>query len=188
MTKTMTALLAAEHAELEALFERVSSPDEDRVAVLNQLTRLLSAHVDVERQLLLPVLEDRVPDGEALSSQIRDDHKHIDHHVKLLERRKPNSPDVPDLVTDLLHITTAHVSLANARVLPGLEQALSETELGELGQQMSSDERRVLNHPHPALPNRGPLATVTRKAAEMVDHLRDRSAAAGRLSDSAPPD
>jgi hypothetical protein len=47
---------------------------------------------------------------------------------------------------------------------------------------MVSDERSLLTHSHPALPDTGPVAAVTRKVAEVVDSLRDRSADIGRTT------
>ncbi len=47
---------------------------------------------------------------------------------------------------------------------------------------MASDERRMLTHAHPALPDSGPVAAITRKLAEAVDQVRDRSADVGRTA------
>ena len=59
---------------------------------------------------------------------------------------------------------------------------LSAAELDALGAAMVSDERSLLAHSHPTLPDSGPVAAVTRKVAEAVDNLRDRSADVGRTT------
>jgi hypothetical protein len=175
-------VLTTEHDGLQTLFERVSSPDEDRPAVLKELLQALANHMAMEKQVLVPVLKDRIEGGSMLAERLTDEHDRVEHTLTLLERRKVNSPDVPALVTDLLDITDAHIHEATSAVFPALCATLSATELEELGAAMVSDERRLLTHSHPALPDSGPVAAVTRKVAEMVDDLRDRSADVGRTT------
>jgi hemerythrin-like domain-containing protein len=176
------SVLEHEHRELQDLFERVSSPDEDRGAVLKQLIQTLAAHVTVEKQMVVPALRDHGDVGRAASDALTDQHHEIEHVLTLVERRKVNSPDVPDLVTELLDATNHHIGATNVKVLPALRSLLSGSELDELGERMNSDERQLLTHSHPHLPATGPLAGVTRKIAETVDGIRDRSSDIGRTS------
>lgn len=160
----------------------MSSPDEDRPAVLKELLQALANHMAMEKQVLIPILEDQIEGGSMLADRMTDEHDRVERCLTLLERRKVNSPDVPALVTDLLDITDAHISGGNSAVFPALRDALSAAELDELGAAMVSDERRRLTHSHPALPDTGPVAAVTRKVAEVVDNVRDRSADIGRTT------
>ncbi len=179
---TMIAVLEAEHAELQALWVRVSLPDEDRPAVLKLLMQATARHVALEKQMLVPVLEDRIVDGGAMSSRCGNQHDEIERILTLLERRKVNSPDVAGLVTELIDVLDCHLVDADTTVLPGLRAVLSEAELAELGERMLSDERRLLTHSHPSLPDSGPLAGVTRRAAELFDRVRDSSTDIGRTT------
>ena len=175
MEKNAIVVLTEDHAAVQTLFARVSQPDEDRPAVLGQLLRLLSAHVAAEKQLVVPVLLDRSDEGKALADQLRDDHDAIEKLVILVERRKVNSPDVPDFVNELLQITKRHNRQADECVLPFLRDHLSEAELADLGAALRSDELQLTSHPHPHLPDTGPLAKITRKAASLIDRGRDSS-------------
>ncbi len=107
------AVLEKDHSTVQDLFSRVSRQDEDRPAVLKELLRTLSAHVAAEKQLLVPVLRQHGDEGKALADELGDDHHAIEKLVVLVERRKVNSPDVPDLVTELLDITDRHIAHAN---------------------------------------------------------------------------
>lgn len=182
MTENATEVLASEHAELQTLFDRVSSPDEDRPAVLKQLVLTLSAHVAMEKQLLVPALKERISHGPDLAGQLTDYHDEVERVLVLLDRRKVNSPDVPDLVTELLELTKGHLADAEAAVIPALQAALTSEELTDLGAAMVSDERQLLTHPHPHLPDRGPIAKASRWAVSLVDRGRDRSADTNRTS------
>jgi Hemerythrin HHE cation binding domain len=168
-------VLSEDHAALQALFTRVSQPDEDRPAVLGQLLRSLSGHVAAEKQLVVPVLAHHSDDGKSLAHQLSHDHDAIEKLVVLIERRKVNSPDVPDFVNELLDITERHTRQADEQLFPFLRGHLSEAELADLGEAMRSDELQLTSHPHPHLPDTGPLAKVTRKAAALFDRGRDSS-------------
>jgi Hemerythrin HHE cation binding domain len=166
-------VLSEDHSALQALFGRVSQPDENRPAVLDQLLKSLTAHVATEKQLIVPVLTGHSHEGKALAQQLGDDHDAIEKLVILVERRKVNSPDVPDLVNKLLEITQRHTRQADECLLPFLRDQLSEADLADLGAAMRSDERQLTSHPHPHLPDTGPLAKITRKAAALIDRGRD---------------
>jgi Hemerythrin HHE cation binding domain len=175
MEKNAIVVLAEDHAAVQTLFARVSGPDEDRPAVLGQLLRSLSGHVAVEKQLVVPILVNHSDEGKALGEQIGDDHDAIEKLLILIERRKVNSPDVPDLVNELLQIVTRHIRQADECVLPFLGDHFSEAELADVGAALRSDELQLTSHPHPHLPDTGPLARITRKAAALFDRGRDSS-------------
>jgi hypothetical protein len=175
MENDAIAVLENDHATLQELFARVSHPDEDRAAVLAELLRRLSAHVAAEKQLIVPLLRDRGDGGEALAEQIGADHDVMERAIVLIERRKVNSTDVPDLVNELLDLTQAHVRTADERLIPLLRDSLAEAERAELGAALRSDEVQLSTHPHPHLPDTGPAAKVTRAAAQLVDRARDAS-------------
>lgn len=173
-------VLYAEHRQLEELFNRVSGPDEDRAAVLKEVMKALANHMAVEKQLLTPLLRDQLDDGDAIADRLGDSHDRVEHIMTLLERRKVNSPDVPDLVNDLVDITAAHIADANDSLFPALRNGLSADQLDELGRRIVSDERTMVTHSHPTLPDEGPLAGIASKAAEFIDGVRDRSVDLGK--------
>jgi hemerythrin-like domain-containing protein len=175
MDDNAITVLSEDHSALRDLFVRVSQPDEDRPAVLEELVRSLSGHVSAEKQLVMPVLRSQHDDGEVLAEQLGQDHDAIEKLVILVERRKVNSPDIPDLVNELLNVIERHTRQADEQLLPFLRNRLSKAELVELGAALRSDELQLMTHPHPHLPDSGPLATVTRKAAALIDRGRDSS-------------
>ncbi len=180
--RDVTELLISEHDRLQDLFRRVSGPEEDRRAVLKELMQGLANHLAVEKAVLLPVLAERVTGGESMAGVLTDEHKQVEHVLTLLERRKVNSPDVPGFVSELMAITEEHVRRADEAIIPALRDGLTRSELVEIGDTMVTDERSLLTHSHPALPDSGPVAAVTRKVAEVVDRMRDKSADVGKTT------
>jgi hypothetical protein len=175
-------VLMDEHNALQALFARVSGVDEDRRDILKQLIQALSAHVGMEKQWLVPVVKSRAANGGVLAHHLSDYHDKAGRIMTRLDRRKVNSPDVPGLVIELFDLTDGHIVDANIALLPALSAALSAEDLAKLGTTMESNERQILTHPHPHLPDTGPLAKVSRWAASHIDHGRDNSTDVGRSS------
>jgi hypothetical protein len=182
MERDAVKVLTDEHEGIQDLFARVSKKDEDRPAVLQQLLHTLALHVSVEKQMLVPVVKDRVANGGRPGPTTGRLPRRGGAHS-----RYPGSPQSqlsrrPDLVNRLLHLTDDHIAEWQGAVVPVLRRALTETELADLGAAMVSDERDFLTHPHPHLPDSGPLAEVARRVAGLVDHNRDKSADIGRTS------
>jgi hypothetical protein len=111
---------------------------------LQELVELMALHLDLEKQMVLPVIRERVAHGPTIADRLRDEHQPIEHILIALDRWKANSPDVPDMVTEMLHFADRRVAESEALVLPGLRSALSVEQLEEVDQRMNSDERRVL--------------------------------------------
>ncbi len=175
MTESALAVLEEQHRGLETLFERVSSPDADRPGVLHTLLKDLAAHIAAERSAVHLKLKHESIGGDRLADQLLDDYQRMEKLMVLIERRKVNSPDLPQLVTDLRAVTVEHVERVRSKVAPALREGLSEQELAEMGEQITAADEMVVSHPHPHLLALGPLSTITTRLASHFDRLRDRT-------------
>jgi hypothetical protein len=174
-------VLDTEHKQLLGLFDRVTSPDEDRALALKQLMQAWASHVAIEAQILIPLLHGHVTDGNVIAQRLGRDHHGVEQILTRLERRKINSPDVPGMVTALLDLTTRHVSDAEGSLFQALRQSLTADQLTKLGIELTSD-RCLREHRHGSAPDSGPVAQLLRKAAERVDHHRDHVEDVGRAA------
>jgi hypothetical protein len=181
--RNATEVLVAGHAELDDLFERVSGLNEDRALILKQLISKLSTHIAMEKQHVVPVLRDRVASDDGTAERLSDYHDAVARLVVLVERRKVNSPDMPELVTEILTLTRDHIADTDATVFPALRRACTPGQLDQLGQKMDSDEQNLLTHPHPHLPGSGPIAGLARKVVSAIDRKRDHTADLNRGAD-----
>lgn len=175
VTSSVVDVLQDQHRRIADLFTRVSSPDEDRPAVLHALIRELTGHVAAERGALTPALHRHGVDEE-LSSRLDDDHARVEKLMVLIERRKFNSPDVPDLVNELKAASDEHADRAQRDLFPALTEKLTFQEQKELGEQLLRTDGMVTSHPHPHLLSLGPLADVLTRVASWWDRARDRTA------------
>jgi Hemerythrin HHE cation binding domain len=167
-------VLAREHQELQDHFVRVRDPESDRSAIWLETVKLMSAHIAVERSFLYPVVRRRRLGGASLADLLRHDYRSMEHLVVLTERRKINSPDMPELVTKLLDVFEEHLARCDTELTPALRAALDQQELDELGTKMRAAESVIVSHPHPHLLALGPAYRLTTRFASYWDRTRDR--------------
>lgn len=175
MSTSVVNVLEAQHRRIAELFGQVSDPSADRPAVLHTLLRELAAHVAAERSEVGPVVKSRSIGGDGLAGELVDDYDRIDRLMVLIERRKFNSPDIPQLVTELEDAFDEHTARARDTLLPGLGSQLSASESEELGQKVSNAENMVTTHPHPHLLSLGPVSAKLTAFLARFDWMRDRT-------------
>ena len=175
VTTSVVDVLEEQHRRISDLFDRVASPDEDRPAVLHVILRELAAHVAAERAAVRPVVDDRGI-GEGLGDQLRHDYDRMEKLMVLIERRKFNSPDVPDLVSELKGVVDEHRARAESELIPGLREKLTTEEQADLGEKVTGEDAMVTSHPHPHLLSLGPLGDLLTRVAQKWDQARDRTA------------
>ena len=168
-------VLNAQHRRVAELFDHVSAPGEDRPRVLQDLLKELAAHVAAERSVVQPVVKSRDIGGEELPGQLLEDYDRIEKLMVLIERRKFNSPDLPDLVTELKEVTDAHISRAEQSLMPGLDSALSVEERSELAEAVSNADSMVTTHPHPHLLSMGGISAKLTSVLSRFDWMRDKT-------------
>jgi len=168
------AVLAREHRDLQDHFERIRDPEGDRAAVWLETVGLLSAHIAVERSFVYPVVKRHWLGGADLANLLRHEYRSMEHLVVLTERRKINSPDMPDLITKLIDVFEEHLVRCEGDLALALQTALTPDQLDELGARMAAAESVIVSHPHPHLLSTGPLYRVTTRLASHWDHGRDR--------------
>lgn len=167
-------VLAWQHRELHRALALVGDPGANRVAAWLEAVRLMATHVAVERTFVYPVVKRRRLGSPELANQLRRDYARMEHLLVLTERRKINSPDMPDLVAEVLDAFNAHEDRCSTDLIPGLEK-LGEQELAALGTKMQGAGRVILSHPHPHLLALGPVYQLTTRMAARWDQLRDRT-------------
>jgi hypothetical protein len=174
VTSTVVEVLDEQHQRVAELFDRVSSPEEDRPAVLHTLLQELAAHVAAERSAVAPIVK-RDQFDDDLAAALKDDHDRMENLMVLIERRKFNSPDIPDLVSQLKQVSEEHAARSEKDLFPGLSALLSPEEQRELGEKVDGEEAMITSHPHPHLLSLGPVADVMTKVVSRWDRMRDRT-------------
>jgi hypothetical protein len=168
-------VLDFEHEGINRLFDDVSNPDADRPEVLLAITRRLAAHIAVEQSLFLPVVRDRGLGGPDMPDGLETEYHDMQRLLVLIERRKVNSPDMPQLVTDLKDVFGAHIRRFSECLCGEVTERLTADELDELRDRMEGADETILSHPHPHLLSLGPVSRMTTRLVARFDRLRDRT-------------
>jgi hypothetical protein len=169
-------VLGREHRELQRHFVLIRDSEADRRAAWLETVKLMSAHVAVERSFVYPIIKRRRLGSTHLADLLRYDYGAMEHLVVLTERRKINSPDMPELVTKLLDVFEEHLARCESDLIPALRDTLPQDQLDELGAKMGAAESVIVSHPHPHLLALGPLYRLTTRLAAWWDGTRDRLA------------
>lgn len=168
-------VLSREHERLNEAFDRIRDENADRGAAWHAAVKQMTTHVAVERTFLYPVVRRRHLGTPRLARELRHDYSRMQHLLVLTERRKLNSPDMVELVTELLEVFEAHVQRCATGLIPAMDKGLDPDELEELGAKMTGAENVIVSHPHPHLLALGPIYPVTTRVASRWDRFRDRT-------------
>ncbi len=175
MDESALDVLSREHHDLREGFAQLRSSDADRGALWLEIVRQVTSHVAVECSFLYPLVKRRPLGSPHFADELRHDYRRMEHLLVLTERRKINSPDMPDLVNQLLDVFDAHLERCERVLVPTMREKLSPAELDDLGAKMRGAENVILSHPHPHLLALGPLYRWTTRLASAWDRTRDRS-------------
>jgi hypothetical protein len=168
-------VLDFEHERISRLFDEVSDPGADRVEVLFDITRRLAAHVAVEQGVFLPVVRERQIGGPETAGELEQDYREIHRLLVLIERRKVNSPDIPQLVTELKDVFEAHTGRFSESICGSAMEHLGAQELEELRRRLENADETILSHPHPHMLSLGPISRLTTRIAARIDRMRDQT-------------
>ena len=175
MTDTALTIMERDHTDISRAFNRVHDEHADRSVEVAHLVANIASHVAVERAYVYPLAKKLGSRGSRIAAELLSDYRKMQKLLVKIDRRKTNSPDMPDLVDELLATHERHQERA-AAIHSQVAEHLDESDLATLEQQMSRAKRVILSHPHPFLLRLGgPSYGRTTRLASRWDSWRDRT-------------
>lgn len=176
VAETGFEILERQHRDIAELFDRVHDPEADRSRALAEAIKQIATHVAVERTYLYPLLKQRRLGSARLGRELLADYKRMEKLLVMVDRRKLNSPDMPELISELAEVFDEHHKRCSTMLMPAMERQLSPAELERVGARMLGAENMILSHPHPyLLLLGGPVYQWTTRLASKWDRVRDRT-------------
>ena len=167
-------VLERQHSDITTLFERIRDPNANRSAALAEAIKQMATHIAVERSYLYPMVKNSRIATARLARELLADYRRMEKLLSMADRRKVNSPDMPELVTELMDAFEDHQKRCTHTLMPAMQQQVPDTELHRLGVNMRAAEKMILSHPHPyLLLLGGPIYQWTTRLASKWDQLRD---------------
>ena len=175
-----------DHVALDELLDRcAATTGDEQLEVLNRIYRLVFAHAFAEEAVLWPALRRSVPDGEALTLRVEQEHQEINELVTLLERSKPGEPGRDALLDQVVGLLRADVRDEEDLLLPRLQEHLDPRSLQRLGRSWELVRRIAPTRPHPVVARRPPGNVLSALPLTLVDRSRDALDRVGRRQSGA---
>jgi len=136
MERDIVDLLREDHARLEGLLTEVDQARaaDEREPAGSHLVAVLGRHLEAERAVLYPVVQELLPDTVAES---RRDHAELEHLLSRLDYMEPIFGGFEHTVRLLRQAVTKHVQEAEESILPRVLQDVPEARRRQLGAQFA---------------------------------------------------
>jgi hypothetical protein len=170
-----------DHVDLDHLLARCAATDGDeQLGVLNRIYRLVFSHAFAEEAVLWPALRRSVPEGEALTLRVEQEHQEINDLVTRLERARPGDPGREALLGEVVDLLRRDVRDEEDLLLPRLQEHLDPAALQRLGRSWELVRRIAPTRPHPVVSRRPPGNVLSALPLSLVDRSRDALDGVGR--------
>jgi hypothetical protein len=163
-----------EHTRLDRLLDELhatSGAEQDRVLI--SIYRLVFPHAFAEESVLWPVIRRVLPDGEALTLQVEEEHQEVNELVTRLDGEQLDPSERRQLLDRLVVVLREDVRDEEDALLPGLQEQLSVRQLRGLGVAWELVRRTAPTRPHPVVSRRPPGNALAALPLTVLDNLRD---------------
>jgi hemerythrin superfamily protein len=172
-----------DHVELDRLLRKLDGTvGVDQEAVLQRVFRLVFSHAFAEETVLWPVLRRALPDGEALTLRVEQEHQEVNELVSALEADGPGDPGRAERLARLVEVLREDVRDEEDLLFPRLQEALTHEELRALGRRWEVLRRISPTRAHPTVSRRPPGNALSGLPLSLLDRSRDVVDLASRRS------
>ena len=174
-SRSVLALQKRDHVQLDRLLTELSDADTAAAqdGVMTRINRLVFSHAFAEEAVLWPALRRHLPDGEALTLQVEQEHQEVNELVTTLERTDADDPAREQLLQRLIDVLRQDVRDEEDELLPRLQESVDGAELRRLGGYWLLVRRTAPTRPHPVVARRPPGNVLSALPLSAIDRSRD---------------
>jgi hemerythrin superfamily protein len=178
-----------DHVKLDRLLHDLEGTDGTaQEAVLHRIARLVFPHAFAEESVLWPELRRLLPDGEALTLQVEQEHQEINELWTSLESGNLDPDERRRTLERLVELLREDVRDEEDELLPRLQEAVGVRRLRQLGAAWEAAQRTAPTRPHPVVARRPPGNALAALPLTVLDRSRDAlDATARRAPDPVGP-
>ena len=118
-------LIKSDHREVERLFDLLKSQPETRSLNFPVLCALLIGHSRAEEAEVYPVAKEEAGETDEVAHS-QGEHAEAEHMLEQMSAMDPESAEFDAALDELIKAVNHHVEEEESRVLPGMQQRLSE--------------------------------------------------------------
>ena len=163
-----------DHVRLEELLQQLggtSGAEQDRVLI--RICRLVFPHAFAEESVLWPVIRRVLPDGDAMTLRVEEEHQEVNELVVRLDDADLPGTEREQLLARLVDVLRQDVRDEEDELLPGLQELLTGPQLRRLGVVWEVVRRTAPTRPHPVVSRRPPGNALAALPLTVLDNLRD---------------
>src|SRR3954471_22097121 len=163
-----------DHVELDRLLRELDgTTGTEQDGVLRRIYRLVFSHAFAEETVLWPVIRRVLPDGDALTLQVEEEHQEVNELVAEIETLGHDDPRRAERLARLVEVLREDVRDEEDVLFPRLQEALDAKTLRRLGLQWEVARRVSPTRPHPTVSRRPPGNAVSGLPLSLLDRSRD---------------
>lgn len=163
-----------DHVELDRLLHELDgATGTAQEEVLSRIDRLVFSHAFAEETVIWPVVRRVLPDGEALTLQIEEEHQEVNELIAGLERDGLDHPERAARLRRLTEVLREDVRDEEDVLFPRLQEKVSPAELRSLGRRWELMRRISPTRPHPTVSRRPPGNALSGLPLSLIDRTRD---------------
>ena len=172
--RSILARQRRDHVQLDRLLHRLeATTGTTQEQVLQRIDRLVFSHAFAEETVLWPVLRRVLPDGDALTLRVEEEHQEVNELVTALERDAVDDARRSERLARLVEVLREDVRDEEDVLLPRLQEQLSHEELRRLGARWELMRRISPTRPHPTVSRRPPGNALSGLPLSLLDRTRD---------------
>ena len=164
----------ADHEQLDRYLQELDgSTGTAQEQVLRRINRLVFSHAFAEETVLWPVIRRVLPDGEALTLQVEEEHQEVNELVSELETLPHGTERRAQVLARLVVVLREDVRDEEDVMFPRLQEALDAKALRRLGLQWEVARQVSPTRPHPTVSRRPPGNAASGLPLSLLDRGRD---------------
>jgi hemerythrin superfamily protein len=133
LTADVVELIKSDHREVERLFDLLQKQPQTRSLNFPVLCSLLIAHSRAEEAEVYPVAKSEAGETDEVAHS-QGEHAEAEHMLEQMTAMDPESAEFGAALEELIKAVNHHVEEEESRVLPGMQQRLSEDRRAELAE------------------------------------------------------
>jgi hypothetical protein len=133
LAEDVVELIKSDHREVERLFDELKNQPATRSLNFPVLCALLIAHSRAEEAEVYPVAKEEAGETDEVAHS-QGEHAEAEHMLEEMTAMDPESAEFEAALGDLIKAVNHHVEEEESRVLPGMQQRLSDARRAELAE------------------------------------------------------
>jgi hemerythrin superfamily protein len=163
-----------DHIDLDRLLRELEgTTGREQEEVLTRIDRLVFSHAFAEETVLWPVLRRVLPDGDALTLRVEEEHQEVNELVSEIETLAHDDPRRAQRLSRLVEVLREDVRDEEDVLFPRLQEKLDRHQLRRLGRQWEFARRVSPTRAHPTVSRRPPGNALSGLPLSLIDRTRD---------------